>query len=141
QPCIELCLAAELGQSPVGPDKGFLGNVFDQVHIPHHASDQTLDTALVFDDQQLEGLLVTRHCAFDQQGIAVAGRRGRSGRKFGAHGERRGGSVSSGKSSAPTKRGESGNIAVGNALRREYTARRKSSQRSGMEARWAQSQS
>ena len=56
EPGVELRLAAKLVQGPVGADEGFLGDVFDQVDVPHHAADQPLDAPLVLDDQQFEGL-------------------------------------------------------------------------------------
>jgi hypothetical protein len=88
EPGVELGLAAELVQRPVGPDEGFLRDVLDQVDIAHHAADQALDAALVLDDQQLEGLLVARDRALNQLKVDLARAR-RLGGHLGQAGVRR----------------------------------------------------
>ena len=48
QPGVELRIPPKLVQRAVGSYKCFLGNVFDQVNIAHHAANQALDAPLVF---------------------------------------------------------------------------------------------
>src|SRR6218665_487217 len=118
---VELRFAPELMQGAVSPDERLLGNVLDQIRVAHHAPDQALDAALVFDDQQLIGSLIARDRAFHQLEIAVLGGGGlRDGHGY----------------SGWTPHGYDGPGAMASALpvpglAREYTARRRSSQRSG----------
>ena len=82
QPGVELGVATELVQRPIGANEGFLGNVLDQVRVTHHASDKSLDATLVLDDQQFIGALVARYRALHQLEIAVFG----GGRRNYSHG-------------------------------------------------------
>src|SRR6218665_53210 len=130
QPSVELRVAPELMQGAVSPDERLLGNVLDQIRVAHHAPDQALDAALVFDDQRLNGALIARARASHQLEIAVLGGGGpRAGHGY----------------SGWPPHGHDGPGAMASALpvpglAREYTARRKSSQRSGWLDRSSHSQ-
>ena len=71
QPRIKLCLAAELVQCPIRSNERLLRNVLNKIGIAHHAANQALDAALVFDDQQLVSPLITGHSTLDQLKIAI----------------------------------------------------------------------
>src|SRR6218665_114557 len=130
QPSVELRVAPELMQGAVSPDERLLGNVLDQIRVAHHAPDQALDAALVFDYHQLIGSLLARDRAFHQLEIAVLGGGGlRDGHGY----------------SGWTPHGYDGPGAMASALpvpglAREYTARCRSSQRSGWLDRSSHSQ-
>jgi RNA polymerase sigma-70 factor (ECF subfamily) len=66
EPGVKLGITAKLVQRPVSANKGFLGNVFDQIHVPHHAAHEPLYSTLVLDDQQTIGTLITGHRALHQ---------------------------------------------------------------------------
>ena len=86
QPRVELGIPPELMQGAPGANEGFLGDVLDQVHVAHHAGDQSFDAPLVLDDQQLKSALITCHRAFHQHQVAVRGGRFRVGKPGFTHG-------------------------------------------------------
>ena len=53
-------------KGPVGANEGFLCDVFDQIDIAHHAGNQPFDTALILDDQKIEGARIARQRALDE---------------------------------------------------------------------------
>jgi hypothetical protein len=51
-----------------------LSDVWHGINVPHHATNQTFDATLVFDDQQVKRLVIARQRSLYQQTVAV-GRR------------------------------------------------------------------
>ena len=60
EPSVKGAITPEIGQRAVGSNKGFLCNIWHQVHITDHAANEALNPTLVFHDQHLEGPDVTQ---------------------------------------------------------------------------------
>jgi hypothetical protein len=67
-----------LVQRTIGSHKSLLSNVFNQINITHHPTDQALNPALVLQDQQTVGFLISRNRALHQHSIAFLLRIGSS---------------------------------------------------------------
>ena len=73
EPRIERGLALETAQRTIRSDKNLLCQVFHLVPVPQEPADEAKHPFLVLDDQQLEGLGISRTNPPYQRAVTVAG--------------------------------------------------------------------